>query len=143
MRMKQLALATLFAAATAMPAFAQTAPATTTITPVKPAVTAPVAPVVPSTVPVKPVAAAPAATTPAATTPAAKPAKPEKIVKSTTAVVNINTGTSEELQTVKGIGKATATKIIAGRPYKAVDDLDTKKVIPHSSYTKLKAQFAI
>jgi competence protein ComEA len=126
MRLKQFALATLFAAATALPALAQS-----TVTTGSPAA------------PAKPAVAAPAAPAKPATTAAATTAKPAKIVKSTTAVVNINTGTSEELQVVKGIGKATASKIIAGRPYKAVDDLDTKKVIPHSEFTKLKAQFAI
>jgi competence protein ComEA len=130
MRLKQIALATLFAAATALPALAQTAPATTPPVSAKSPIAAPMTPAA------KPAAAAPAA----AATPAAKPGK---IVKSTTAVVNINTGTSEELQVVKGIGKATAAKIIAGRPYKAVDDLDTKKVMSHSEFTKLKAQFTI
>lgn len=37
--------------------------------------------------------------------------------------VDLNTATASELQSVSGIGPTLATKIIAGRPYKNVDDL--------------------
>lgn len=37
--------------------------------------------------------------------------------------VDINTASQAELQAVKGIGAATAKKIIANRPYKSVEDL--------------------
>jgi hypothetical protein len=39
------------------------------------------------------------------------------------AIVDINTATQAELEAVKGIAAVTAQKIIAGRPYTAVDDL--------------------
>ncbi len=39
-------------------------------------------------------------------------------------VVNINTATQEELETIPGIGPARATQIIAGRPYARVEDLE-------------------
>ena len=38
-------------------------------------------------------------------------------------VVNINSATQEQLETVPGIGPALAGRIIAGRPYEDVDDL--------------------
>lgn len=39
------------------------------------------------------------------------------------AAVDLNRATQEELQSVPGIGAATAKKIIAGRPYSSVNDL--------------------
>ena len=38
-------------------------------------------------------------------------------------IVNINTGTSEELISVPGIGASRAAQIITGRPYATVDEL--------------------
>ena len=38
--------------------------------------------------------------------------------------IDLNTATEKELDTLPGVGKATAEKIIAGRPYKSVDDLE-------------------
>ena len=37
--------------------------------------------------------------------------------------LDLNTVTEKELQSIKGVGPALAKRIIAGRPYKAVDDL--------------------
>jgi competence protein ComEA len=68
---------------------------------------------------------------------------PSKSKKSTTAVVNINTDAEAALQQVKGIGDATAKKIIAGRPYTTVDDLVTKKVMSTSQLAKLKPQLSV
>ncbi|MCG3148316.1 MAG: Photosystem II 12 kDa extrinsic protein [Verrucomicrobiae bacterium] len=39
------------------------------------------------------------------------------------ASVDLNTATARELQTISGIGPKLATAIIAGRPYKSVDDV--------------------
>jgi competence protein ComEA len=39
------------------------------------------------------------------------------------ALLDINTATQQELEAVKGVGAATAKKIIAGRPYKSLDEL--------------------
>ena len=38
-------------------------------------------------------------------------------------LVDINTASLAELEVVKGVGPATANKIIANRPYKSLDEL--------------------
>ena len=43
--------------------------------------------------------------------------------KSLAVPVDLNTGTTSELQSISGIGPVLAAKIIAHRPYKSVDDL--------------------
>jgi len=37
--------------------------------------------------------------------------------------VDLNTASDKELESIKGVGPATAKKVIAGRPYKSVDEL--------------------
>ena len=49
-------------------------------------------------------------------------AKKEKAA-APTGPIDINTGSQSDLESVKGIGPATAKKIIAGRPYASVNDL--------------------
>lgn len=129
MRLKQIALASLIGAAMAFPALAQTTP----VTPTKPSVTAPA-----TVAPVTPMTAAPAVVAPATT--AAKPAKPVKPVPTN---VNVNTATAAELDALPGIGKARAASIIKNRPYKSVDEVSTKKAIPHAVFEKIKASLVI
>ena len=55
------------------------------------------------------------------------------------ALVDINSATQQELEAVKGVGAATAKKIIAGRPYKSLDELtkaglSAKKIAPLKPY---------
>src|SRR5512135_2406642 len=48
-----------------------------------------------------------------------------KTATSTTAAskVDINSAARKDLETLPGVGEATAKKIIAGRPYASIDDL--------------------
>ena len=38
-------------------------------------------------------------------------------------LIDLNAASQKELESIKGVGPATVKKIVAGRPYKAVDDL--------------------
>jgi len=57
------------------------------------------------------------------TAPLQAAAKAADAPKSVTALVDINSATQAELESLKGVGPATAKKIIDGRPYKSVDEL--------------------
>jgi competence protein ComEA len=52
--------------------------------------------------------------------------------------VNINIATKAELEALSGIGPATAEKIIAARPFAAVEDLKNRKILNTSTYEKLQ-----
>ena len=54
--------------------------------------------------------------------------------------VDINTASESEIKDLPGIGDAYAKKIVAGRPYKAKDELWEKKIIPKGTYQKIRDQ---
>jgi DNA uptake protein ComE-like DNA-binding protein len=120
MRLTKLAITTLFGAALALPALslptmAQTPAAPAAPAPAKPAMTMPMTHAMPATPAVTP-----------ATTP-----------------INLNTATPDQLDSLPGIGKARLKKIIAARPFTSVDQLDSKKVIPHAVYLKIKDKVTV
>ena len=61
-------------------------------------------------------------------------------------VVNINTATAEELETLPGIGPATAAKIIEHRssnPFNSIEDLMQVRGIGKAKFAKLKGSITI
>jgi competence protein ComEA len=66
-----------------------------------------------------------------------------KAGKSSTTTISVNSATAAEMVKVKGIGPATAKKIITNRPYASLDDLVTKKVLTKSQFTQLKSQLSL
>lgn len=78
-------------------------------------------------------AAAPAPTT--AAKPAAVAAKPAPII--------INKATAAELDALPSIGEARSKAIMAGRPYKSVQELLDRKILPKDSFETIKDKVAV
>jgi len=52
-------------------------------------------------------------------------------------VVDINSATDEQLETLPGVTEAMSDKIVQNRPYKSVKDLVTKQVMTQAEYDKI------
>ncbi len=52
--------------------------------------------------------------------------------------VNINNASQSDLEALPGIGPVTAAKIISGRPYSKIEDLQNQKIISKSVFEKIK-----
>jgi competence protein ComEA len=57
--------------------------------------------------------------------------------------VNINTASESELDTLPGVGNVTAGKIISNRPYNALDELLSKKVVNTGVFEQIKDKITI
>ena len=60
----------------------------------------------------------------------ASAAKKADVQKAVAGLVDINNATQKELEGIKGVGAVTAKKIIAGQPYKSVDELSKAGIKP-------------
>ncbi|TSC88690.1 MAG: competence protein ComEA [Microgenomates group bacterium Gr01-1014_5] len=63
-----------------------------------------------------------------------------KLLGVQTGLININSATQSELEKLKGIGPARAAAIIENRPYAAIDELVSKKVIGKKLLDEIKEQ---
>lgn len=58
-------------------------------------------------------------------------------------LVNINTASQSELESLPGIGPVTAQKIISNRPYQTLEELVAKKPMNQTLFTKLKDRLSL
>lgn len=55
-----------------------------------------------------------------------------------TGLININSASLEELDSLPGIGPVTASKIIQNRPYNSIDEILSKKAVTSKVFEKIK-----
>lgn len=58
-------------------------------------------------------------------------------------LININTATIAELDSLTGIGQIYAQKITDNRPYSNIEELISKKVLPSSTFNKIKDKISV
>lgn len=77
-------------------------------------------------------------TAPAAKKDAAPAAKKDAAPAAKVELIDINRASAKDLDALPGIGEARSKAIIAGRPYKAKDELTKRKIIPQNVYDAIK-----
>jgi len=58
-------------------------------------------------------------------------------------LINLNTATKKELQTIKGIGPVLSIRIATGRPYKTIDNLIKVKGIGPKTLEKIRPYLVV
>lgn len=69
-----------------------------------------------------------------------KPAPPPPPPNAVVELIDLNSASKEVLMGLSGIGDAFAAKIIAGRPYRAKNELVSKNIIPAATFKKISAK---
>lgn len=62
---------------------------------------------------------------------------------SETSLINVNTGSSDELDSLPGVGTVISARIISARPYKTIEELKEKKIVNNSLFEKIKSLITI
>jgi competence protein ComEA len=58
-------------------------------------------------------------------------------------LINVNTATISDLDTLPGIGEVTAEKIISNRPYGSIDELLSKKAVSSKVFSQIKDKVTV
>ena len=61
----------------------------------------------------------------------------------TTGLININSASQSDLETLPGVGPVTAGKIIDSRPFATLEELKTKKAVGNALFDKIKDKLTI
>lgn len=67
----------------------------------------------------------------------------DESIDSVSGLININSASEKELDTLSGIGPVTAQKIISGRPYASVEDLLGKKIVGSKVFSQIKDKISV
>ncbi|MGE3817999.1 MAG: helix-hairpin-helix domain-containing protein [Isosphaeraceae bacterium] len=70
-------------------------------------------------------------------------AKPKDAPRVSSARLDLNKASASELQELPGVGEATAAAIIAGRPYRSVDDLEKVKGFGEAKIAALRDRVTV
>jgi DNA uptake protein ComE-like DNA-binding protein len=81
---------------------------------------------------------APKAAAPVVKKDAAPAAKKDAAPAAKVELIDINRASAKDLDVLPGIGEARSKAIIAGRPYKAKNELTQRKIIPQNVYDAIK-----
>jgi DNA uptake protein ComE-like DNA-binding protein len=57
--------------------------------------------------------------------------------------LDLNSASLDQLKALPGVGEQYAKKIVAGRPFKKVDELMSKNVVPKSVFDQIKSLVAV
>jgi len=79
----------------------------------------------------------------AAAAPAAMPKAAGTSGKTAAALIDLNSADQKTLESLPGVGKSTAKAIIAGRPYKSIDDLKSVKGMSDKKINAIKDKVTI
>jgi competence protein ComEA len=64
-------------------------------------------------------------------------------VKAVAGALDLNTASLDQLKALPGVGDQYAQKIVGARPFKQVDELMSKNIVPKSVYDQIKNLVAV